>query len=560
MRRSMTTLILLSLVVCGPAGADAGDLRQPMPKLVVQITVDQLRGDALDRFGDRFVEDGFRYLLENGTHYANAHYRHANTETAPGHASLVTGTFPTRHGIVANDWINARTGEFVYNTEDERHHIIGAEPRPHQGASPRNLLSTTVGDELVNHTGGRSRVFSVSAKDRGAILPGGHAGKAFWFSRSSGNFVTSTFYYDDYPGWVKEWNAAEPAERYRDQEWSLITDRTSYIARDLDDRPFEADFNGMGRTFPHPLGVGNAKLYYVGLYVTPMADELAVDFAKALLAAENVGQGDHTDYFAFSFASPDIMAHLYGPSSLEYEDAVLRVDRKLAELLAFIDEQVGLDQTLVVLSSDHGGPEAPEHMQAQGFEAGRHPLDWFRRQNPLGPVLMERYGRDDLISGHSHPYIYLDLQKVAEAGLDLAEVEAFVATELVKLNGVAYALTRSDLLAGRVAGAPIQDMIRRSFHPVRSGNLHIVQDQYWMLHSTEEAEKLGVQSMAAIHGSPWSYDTYVPILVAGPGVPNLRIHRLVAPYDLAPTVAAYLGIKPPSGSTGDPLVEVLDGP
>jgi len=549
---AVTLVFVVSLsgsVACGESGPE--DVR-----LVMQITVDQLRGDTITRFGDRFVKDGFRYFLDNGIHYINAHYRHANTETAPGHAALATGAYPARHGIVANDWIDADTGDFVYNTEDNRHQIIGMDKRPHQGVSPRNLLVSTLGDELVVHTGGRSRVFSVSPKDRAAILPGGHAGKAFWYNNRSGDFVTSTFYYDDYPGWMKVWNSRRLADTYKDKSWKLINDQSTYIARGLDDRPYEADFNGMGRTFPHPLNAGNEKLFYVVLYVSPMADELALDFAKTLIDAEQVGQGDAIDYLAVSFSSPDVAGHLFGASSLEYEDAVLRVDRLLADLFVHVDERVGLDKTLIVLSADHGGPEAPEYMQSKGMKVGRYPLDWFRNGNPLSEQLMERYGRDDLIAGHSHPYIYLDLKTIDEAGLVLAQVERFVAAELMKFPGIAYAYSRSDLMAGRFADAPMQRMIRRNFHPARSGNIHLVQESYWMLHSTEEAEKLGIEGMASIHGSPWKYDTYVPVLFAGPGVPKARISRRVAPYDIAPTLAAYLGVKPPSGSIGMVLEEV----
>src|SRR5210317_1594172 len=197
-------LIIYFLVYGLMLPASAADKK---PKLVLQITVDQLRGDVTMRYKDRFGQGGFRYLLEKGTHYNNANYQHANTETAVGHATLATGADPSRHGIVANDWINQKTGAFVYNTEDDRHHIIGREPKAHEGVSPRNLAASTFGDELVVYNGGRSRAFSVSVKDRGAILPGGHAGKAFWFSKSSGEFVTSTYYYDDYPAWVKQWNA-----------------------------------------------------------------------------------------------------------------------------------------------------------------------------------------------------------------------------------------------------------------------------------------------------------------------------------------------------------------
>ena len=511
------------------------------------------------RFGDRFAPDGFRYFLDEGTHYINAHYDHANTETAPGHASLVTGADPSRHGIVANDWVDRNTGAFVYNTEDERHHILGREPKPHQGVSPRNLLSTTIGDELVISTSRRSRVFSVSAKDRGAILPGGHAGKAFWYNNRGGDFVTSTYYYTDYPEWVKQWNARNPADRYKGKSWELLKDRSTYIAKDIDDRPYESDFDALGRTFPHPLGDGSSKYFYIVLYVTPMADELSLDFAKTLIESEKVGQGDATDYLAISFSSPDVAGHLFGPSSLEYEDAVLRVDHLLSQLFRYVDEKVGLDETLIVLSADHGGPEAPEYLQSFGMNAGRHPLDWIRKTNPLKGPLEKRFGRDDLIRTHSHPYIYLNLDAIREAGLDVTEVERFVSAEIVKLPGIAYALGRSDLYAGRVVNAPVQRMIRRSFHPARSGDIHLVQEQNWLLHSTAEAEKLGVKSLAAIHGSPWVYDTYVPILFVGPGIARQTVTRRVAPYDIAPTLAAYLGIKPPSGSVGEPLGEVRSG-
>ncbi len=236
------------------------------PKLILHITVDQLRGDLPMRFKERLGKGGFRYLLENGTHYKNAHYQHANTETAVGHATLATGADPSRHGIIANDWIDQKTGKFVYNTEDDRHHIVGSEPKAHNGVSPRNLLASTIGDELVVNNGGMSRVFSVSVKDRGAILPGGHAGKAFWYSKRSGKFVTSTYYYDDYPEWVKQWNAAKPADLYKGKTWDLLHDRSSYIASDIDDRPYEAAFAELGRTFPHDLGDGSSKYFYLILH------------------------------------------------------------------------------------------------------------------------------------------------------------------------------------------------------------------------------------------------------------------------------------------------------
>ena len=527
-----------------------------VPRLVLQITVDALRGDLPTRYLYRLGQGGFRYLLEKGTWYNNAHYQHANTETAVGHATLATGADPSRHGIVANDWINQETGAFVYNTEDNRHHIIGRERKAHEGVSPRNLLSSTLGDELVVHNGGRSRVFSVSVKDRGAILPGGHAGKAFWFSKSSGRFVTSTYYYNNYPEWVKQWNARKPADAYKGKTWDLLNDRSTYVFGNMDDRPYEADLKPLGRTFPHSLD-GDSKYFYLFLTLTPVGDALTLDFAKALIENEKLGQGAAPDYLQISFSSTDYVGHLFGPSSLETEDNILRLDRTLADLFRFVDEKVGLDQTLIVLSGDHGAPEAPEYMASLGLSTGRFAFDWFKTEGPLTAALQKRFGRGDLIAGHSHPYLYLNLDAIKDSGLNVAEVERFVADELMKIPGIAYAQTRSDLLAGRITESPVQNQIRRSFHPTRSGNVHLVPEHYWFLHSTEEAEKMGIGSIAAIHGSPWAYDTFVPIFFAGNGVPAQIIRRRVAPTDIASTIAAYLGVKYPSGSVGTVLEEIF---
>jgi len=563
--RSVCALAVLAtmLVACSAPVASAkerpADTPRPAspPRLVLQITVDQLRGDMPSRFLDRLGEGGFRYLLDHGTHYASAHYRHANTETAVGHSTLFTGADPSGHGIIANDWIDNTTGAFVYNTEDDRHHLIGKDRQPHKGMSPRNLLASTIGDELVLHNAGRSRVFSVSVKDRGAILPGGHAGKAFWYSKSTGDFVTSTYYYDDLPEWMKAWNDKRLADSYRATRWDLLHDRSTYIAAEIDDRPFEADFPPMGRTFPHELG--DDKYLYLRLSLTPAGDELTLDFTKALFEAERIGQGTAIDFLAVSFSSTDYVGHLFGPSSLESEDNLLRLDRVLAELFAYVDEKIGLENTLVVLSADHGAPDAPEHVAAIGMATGRFEFDYFKKPGPLTEALERRFGRGDLIATHSHPYLYLDPKALAEAGLDVEEVERFLADELIKLPGITYAMTRTALLEGRCAGTPIQDQIRRSFHPQRSGNIHLVPDQYWFLHSTEEAHQMGIEGIAAIHGSPWAYDTFVPIFFAGHRVPHAKVHRAVGPHDIAPTIAAYLDIKPPSGSVGTPLVEVLAG-
>ncbi len=555
--RSIFTLAIATCLLVTPASAElfSKAAAPRAPKLVVQITVDQLRGDLPMRYRGRLPKGGFRYLLEQGTHYVNAHYDHANTETAVGHATLVTGADPSRHGIVGNDWIDPKTGAFVYNTEDERHTLIGKEPKAHQGVSPRNLLGSTIGDELVLSNAGQSRVFSISGKDRGAILPGGHAGKAFWYSKSSGEFVTSTYYYDAYPKWVATWNAAKPVDRYRGKKWELSQPHEDYIAKDLDDRPYEADFGDLGRTFPHDYGDGKYFTLIVGL--TPAVDELTLDFAKKLIQEEKLGAGEATDFLALSFSATDYVGHLFGPSSLESEDNILRLDRVLASLFAFLDKTVGLKNTLIILSADHGGPEAPEYASSIGIEAGRFSFDHFKKPNELTAALKERYGRDDFILSHSHPYLYLNYDAIRDAKQDPAQVERFIAAEATKISGIRFAMSRSELLEGRYVDAPLQRQIRRNFHPDRSGGIHLVQDQYWFLHSTDEAAKMGLTGLAAIHGSPWSYDTYVPIFFAGHKVPAQTIARRVSITDVAPTIAIYLGIKQPSGAMGNPLEEVF---
>ncbi|OUR94341.1 hypothetical protein A9Q87_01465 [Flavobacteriales bacterium 34_180_T64] len=551
MKYKLVTLLLITAF----GFSHAQDSESIRPKLVLQITVDQFRGDLPTRFLDRLGEGGLRYLIENGTYYSNAHYRHANTETAVGHATLFTGADPSRHGLVGNNWIDPSTGDVVYNTEDARYHIIGKDQKPHNGVSPNNILSTTIGDELVISNAGQSRVFSVSVKDRGAIIPGGHAGKAFWYSKSSGKFVTSTYYYDEYPQWAQDWNDSGPADQYRGKTWDLIQDPSTYYAKDLDDRPYEADFQPLGKTFPHQYG--DDKYLYTRLSLSPAGDELTLDFAKTLMKNENVGHGVNTDFLAISFSSTDYIGHLFGPSSLETEDNILRLDRNLADLFSYVDKTVGLKNTLIVLSADHGAPEAPEYMTEIGMEAGRFDFTYFREQGPLNEILMERYGRDDLIATHSHPYLYLNMAAIAEAKLDLEEVENFIADEVMKIPGIAYAQTKSDLLEGRISNAPLQVQIRRNFHPVRSGNIHMIQEQYWFLHSTDEGQKMGLEGIAAIHGSPWAYDTYVPIFFAGNGIKAQTITRRVSPTDIAPTISNYLNIKFPSGSIGNPLKEVF---
>ncbi len=545
----------------------AEDTGPGAPRLIVQITVDQLRGDLPTRYRDRLGEGGFRYLLEHGVHYANAHFQHATTETIVGHTTLATGAHPSAHGMVANVWYDRELERLVYNIEDSRYRLLTAgadvdsetEIDPTQrkarseGRSPAAIQVSTFSDELAILTGGRAKVFAVSVKDRGAVSMAGHAGTAYWFSKASGGFVTSTYYLEQYPEWVSDWNAERHTDRYAGTSWELLHAQDSYLFGDADDRNWETALPGFGRTFPHAWGAKDGKYYTTLLTLSPAADELTLDFALELLDKEDLGTDDVPDFLSISFSATDYVGHIFGPSSLEAEDNLLRLDRTLARLFKALDERVGLANTLVVLSADHGAPEAPGTLTELGIESAYvDPGAWDKA--PAIEALKRRFGvGQPLIEAFYQPYVYLDREVIAERGLDQAEVEQAIADELMKLDGVHLALSSEALRSGAFPEMPLVRKILNNFSPKRSGDIFIVFEPQRFIGDMDGL------TVASGHGSPWSYDTFVPIFVAGAGIAPRKVYRRVAPNDIAPTLSAIVGAKPPSGSVGELLIEVLEG-
>jgi hypothetical protein len=404
---------------------------------------------------------------------------------------------------------------------------------------------------LTLNQGGKSKVFGISVKDRGAISMAGHTGKAFWFSKKSGEFITSSFYYDQYPQWVADWNAQKSASKYAGKSWKLLHDQSTYLFGAADDRPYETALPGYGRTFPHPFGNREGKYFTTLLTISPAGDELTLDFAKALIQNEDLGRDDKPDYLSVSFSSTDYVGHLFGPSSLESEDNILHLDRTLAELLGFVDAQVGLDKTLIVLSADHGGGEAPGYLSELGFEADYIDPETWDKTGAI-KTLKKRFGiGEELITKYFHPYVYLNRKVIAEKGLNQAEVELAVAEELARFDGVALAVSSSALSIGRVPDTPLVQSILRNYNPNRSGDIYVV------FQPNRFINDFGGLTVAATHGSPWRYDTYVPIIFAGMGIPAQRISRRVHTVDIAPTLSLLVGAKPPTGSFGAPLIEVI---
>ena len=553
------------LVICALGATPMTVAAQSQPKLIVQITVDQLRGDMPIRHLEQFGQGGFRYLMEEGIHYDNAHHTHANTETIVGHTTLATGANPAAHGMVGNLWYDREAGRTVYNIEDPDYSILtkGAdvddetEIDPTQraatsdGRSPRTILTSTFGDELAVNTAGRAKVFGVSIKDRGAVAMAGHAGKAFWFSKAAGEFVTSSYYYDAYPEWVEAWNDKGLPQSFGGQSWELLNPIDSYIFANSNEDGYKPDFAGFGSTFPHPLGAADGKYFTTFLTLSPYGDKMTADFAKTLIDAEDLGDDDVTDFLAVSFSVADYVGHFFGPSSLEAEDNLLQLDRTLADFFTYIDAEVGLENTLIVLSADHGAPEAPGYLASIGMPGGYVTPDTWDTA-PAVDRIKERFGiTGPLFEGYDHPYMTLAAEVRTNPDIDRVALETMIADELVAFEGVAYAIPSSRLREGSLPDNALMQAVLNNYHPGRSGDIYLVFQPEWFINDMDGL------SVTVTHGSPWRYDTYVPILFAGQGISPQKVSRRVHTIDVALTLSIVAGTRPPSGATGEVLLEVL---
>jgi predicted AlkP superfamily pyrophosphatase or phosphodiesterase len=561
--RLIAISIGLAVALTGPLVGVAHAAEKP--RLILQITVDQMRGDLPTRYRERLGEGGLRYLLDQGIHYNNAHHTHANTETVVGHTTLATGANPAAHGMVGNLWFDRNAGKTVYNIEDPNYSVLtgGAgvdadtEIDPTQkaastdGRSPKAILTSTFGDELSTATAGRAKVFGVSVKDRGAVSMAGHTGKAFWFSKSAGQFVTSNYYYDQYPEWVVQWNAKGMPQTYSGKSWELLNPISTYLFGDRDDQKWEPDFAGFGRTFPHPFGTTDSKYFTTLLTLSPAGDQITADFAKALIDNEGIGEDEITDFLGVSFSATDYVGHFYGPSSLESEDNILQLDRALADLFAYIDKKIGLDRTLIVLSADHGAPEAPGYLEELGGLGGYVTPDAWDTA-PAAERIKAKFGiSGTLIESYDHPYLYLSEEVRNNDAIDQTALETAIADELVGFDGVAYAVSSSNLREGALPDNALTRAVLNNYHPDRSGDIYVVFKPGWFINDMDGL------SVTVTHGSPWRYDTFVPIIFAGNGISQQTVSRRVHTVDVAITLSTMMGTPPPSGAAGEVLLEVL---
>lgn len=527
-------------------------IAQNRPKLVVGIVVDQMRQEYLYRYENKFGANGFKRLMNEGFMLKNAHYNYAPTETGPGHASIFTGSTPAIHGIVANEWYDRALKMEVNCVNDPNQKPVGTDVGG--TVSPWRLLSTTITDELEMSTQQRARVIGVSLKDRGAVLPTGHMGDgAYWYDAKTGNMITSTYYNDTLPNWVQKFNDLKLADKYLNQEWKTLLPIEQYTEVGPDDSPYEGRWKGKDRpTFPYNLAELRKQMGEFNLLtMTPWGNAIVADFAKSALVAEGLGKDDVTDFLTVSFSSPDIIGHAMGPNAVELADTYLRLDKTLEDLFATLDKEVGKGAYTVFLTADHAVAEVPQYMIDKRVPAG-----YFRPgfvEANLIEHMQKYFPGKKIIEKLSTEQVYINQDAFGSdprsAGIDLLVATELITNFLLKTEGIAQVFSSGVLRQASYDEDGIRGKVVRGFHPKRCGDLAFVLEPGWLAWS-------GVTG--STHGSSYSYDTHVPILFYGAGIKKGSSSRFHTITDIAPTLSVLLRIKFPSGTTGQPVTEILD--
>jgi hypothetical protein len=518
-RRWICGLAALFLLIPALAAPPAA----PKTKLVVAIIIDQFRYDYMTRF-DASYQSGLRRLHDAGAFFIDAHQAHYPTVTAVGHSAFLTGSIPAINGIVGNEWFDRETGKMVTSVSDETTKLVGGNGGT--GSSPRRLVGSTLGDEIKIAGPADSTVIGISLKDRAAILPAGHtANAAYWFEQESGQFVSSTYYMTDLPAWVRAFNKGDAANRYGAAKWMPI-----------DDGPGAQPF----RILPAKLG----KQYYEEMIRSPYGNETLEAFAEQALKEEHLGRHSGTDVLTVSFSSNDLLGHQVGPDAPEVRDMCIQTDRVLGKLLQAIEAEAGAGNYIVVLTSDHGVAPIPEELTKRGMPAGRFSGDEVRRT--IETALSEKYGPAKWVLGNAELSPYLDHELLRGKHAVLADAVEIAAEAVRKLPYIFRVYTSTQLEHDNLAGDPIGNLIQRGFYRERAADLFIVQNPYWI------ASKDGTS-----HGTPYSYDTHVPVIFLGRGIRAGRYDENIRVADIAPTLAALLGVNTPSGSVGRvlPIIE-----
>jgi len=515
------------------------------PPLVVFMAIDGLPMRQIEQWAPHFGADGFNRFLRQGRTYSQAYYRHGHTVTGAGHATMLTGAYPQRTGIISNEWIDPLTRQNVYCTEDRAHQYLdGGSTPPDAGTSPKNLLAETVGD-VLRQGQPAAKVIGISGKDRGAILPAGHRGTAYMYRTENGRFTSSTYYMAAHPAWVNAFNARRPAEALWGAVWKPLLPDSAYAQSAPDDQPWMS-IAGFGRALPATMGANQSEpgpRYYTDLLTSPFGDQLTLDFARAAIDHEQLGADAVPDLLSISLSAHDYVSHAFGPESRLAHDHLLHLDRLLGAFFRDLDAKVGPDRYVLVLTADHGFGDTAEWRRQQGLPGGRLSLSLV--MSALNAHLQERFGLPKLATHSSAGGVLFDEAAIAKARLNPQTVYEAAATFLRGLEGIADANTRADL-AGSAPPRGDQPYLaahRLSWHPARSAPVVVTLAPGWIA---------STRPTGASHGTPHAYDQHVPILMWGPAWwgGSARINTPVQVTDIAPTLAAVLGLRAPAQAQG----------
>lgn len=518
------------------------------PKLVVGIVVDQMRWDYLYRYYERYGNDGFKRLLNEGFSAENTYINYVPTYTAIGHTTLYTGSVPAIHGIAGNDFVIQKTGQTMYCAEDKDVLTVGSSSKAGL-MSPKNLIASTITDELKLATNFRSKVIGVAIKDRGSILPAGHlADASYWYDGAEGKWITSSWYMDKLPTWVSKFNSEKRYEKYLNQGWNTLYPINTYVQSSPDNNDFEGKFKGTDApTFP----VNTAKLLKENgpgiITSTPYGNTFTLDMAKAAIENEKLGQRNITDFLAMSLSAPDYIGHQFGPNSIEIEDNYLRLDKDLGDFLSYLDKTIGKGEYTVFLSADHGAAHNITFMEDHKMPAGAFPTGKITKE--LNGALTASYGHEKLVLSLSNYQVNFNNVLIKEKGLDLEKIKETAIEFLKDQDGISFVV---DMEKAGSAAIPelIRERIVNGYNYKRSGAIQMILDPAW--YGSSSARPTGTT-----HGTWNPHDSHIPLLFMGWGINQGKTSRTVHMTDVASTLAALLKIQEPNGNIGTPVLEAL---
>jgi predicted AlkP superfamily pyrophosphatase or phosphodiesterase len=547
MKKYLIVVLTLTAFICFSQNKKNANTATKLarPKLVVGMVVDQMRYDYWYRYYDKYSEGGFKRLLREGFNCRNHHYHYALTVTAAGHAAVYTGSMPAINGIVGNEWYDQARGQGVYCVDDSSVTAVGTTNAKAGKMSPKNMLVSTVTDQLRIATNFQSKTIGIAIKDRGSILPAGHtANGAYWFDSKSGNWITSTYYADELPQWVKLYNAQKRPAALMAQGWKPLLALDQYTESTPDDRPYENKLAGTKTpTLPADL-VGMAGDPYWSLAASPHGNTITKEMALAALKNENLGKGTATDFLAVSFSTPDYVGHAFGPNSVEEEDTYLKLDRDLAEMLNAFDAEVGKGNYLFFITADHGVMDVPGFWLEHKLPAGL--LDFGKMNAAVKAALKTAFGEGEFVRSSENYQIYLNHNTLREKKIDFEDVTKVVRETLLPLDGVADVLNLHELGESHLNDY-LLNLYKNGTHAKRSGDIQIVTEPGWFSGRT----------MGTTHGAPYNYDTHIPLLFFGWGVKPGETFGRTSVADTAPTVSAMLKILEPSGNVGHVIEDVM---